>query len=123
MATIEQVISDFDKYAREWEASRAIIPRHIRNNIVYQIMVTNAIDTGRFLRAVDFREESFEQNGYRFLIDSARDAEVTYDDIVERGRKDGANYPGRFPYRKGIEMTDVKATTDFIADASFGYAR
>jgi hypothetical protein len=118
MSTIKDVIHDLDGYLRNWQIRREIIPIHIRNNILYQINVTGSIDTGRFLRAVDFREEALA-GGYRFLIDSARDSEVTYDDIVERGRKDGANYQGRFPYRRGIEATNIQTDTDYIAEISF----
>lgn len=35
-----------------------------------------------------------------------------YSDVYERGRRDGANYAGRFPVRRAIEATDVRSFID-----------
>lgn len=115
----EEVIERFEKYANIWNQRNRAIPILIRNNILFQIYLTDSIDEGKFLRALDFREASMEVTGYRYLIDASRDKEVTYDDVLERGRKDGANYPGRFNYQRGIEATDFENIADAFADEAF----
>jgi hypothetical protein len=117
--TVEEVIQKFENYVSIWNDRNDLIPIHIRNNILYQIFITDSIDEGKFLRAVDFREESLSDAGFRYLIDAYRDDRVTYDDVLERGRKDGANYPGRFNYKRGIEQTDVERIADSFANEAF----
>jgi hypothetical protein len=120
--TIDEVIKKFENYVSIWNDRSNLIPTHIRNNILFQIFMTDSIDEGKFLRALDFREESLSVAGFRYLIDASRDARVTYDDVLERGRKDGANYPGRFNYKRGIEATDVGRIADSFANEAFrGY--
>ena len=117
--TFEEVIARFEKYADIWNAKHEKIPIAIRTSILFQIYLTNSIDEGRFFRALDFREASMEVTGYRYLIDASRDKEVTYDDVLERGRKDGASYPGRFNYQRGIGATDFENIADSFANEAF----
>jgi len=103
---------------RNLESRRAEIPFTFKSNIITQIIRTRSIDTTRFIQAVDFREDGLNADGYRFLIDSARDAEVTYDGFVET---DGLTrrWIGRWNYRGGIENTNLARDFDSIADQSF----
>lgn len=117
--TIEEVINRFERYVAIWNQRNDLIPRQIRNNILYEIFMTDSIDEGKFLRAVDFREDVLSATGYRYLIDASRDDRVVYDDVLERGRMDGANYPGRFNYKGGIEATDIGRIADAFADEAF----
>lgn len=117
--TAEEVNKRFEEYSRIWQSRNDLIPRQIRNNILYEIFMTDSIDEGKFLRALDFREDSLEADGYRYLIDASRDDRVIYDDVLERGRKDGADYPGRFNYKSGIEATDVGRIADAFANEAF----
>jgi hypothetical protein len=116
---IEEVIQKFERFASIWNERNELIPIHIRNNILYEIHMTDSIDEGKFLRALDFREESMGVSNHRYLIDASRDDRVVYDDVLERGRKDGADYPGRFNYKRGIEATDVERIADSFANEAF----
>jgi hypothetical protein len=119
MATFEEIIQDFDTYARTIASRRSEIPEELVKSIVKQIALTRSIDTGRFLRAVDSREESGAED-YNYVIDAARDSTVVYDDIVERGRRTGNPYPaGRFNYLKGIENSNFDVFFDSAFDSSF----
>jgi len=118
MNTIDQVCRDFDIYVASWHQNRDKIPAAFKSSIITQIIRTGSIDTTRFIRSVDFREESLSGLGYRFLIDSSRDSQVYYDGYLEF---DGVtrHFVGRFNYRDGIENTDLEPISDEIADSSF----
>lgn len=113
---IERIINDFQKYLNSWNIRREEIPYELKTSIIRQIVRTGSIDTTRFIQAVDFREGGFDADGYRYLIDSARNSEVYYDGFVEF---DTRNYPGRYNFRDGIENANIRRITDNFADDSF----
>jgi hypothetical protein len=122
MATFQTVINDLDSYERNWARRSDEIPREIYVNILAQIVATDSIDTGRFYRALDFREEAYGQ-GYRYLIDSSRDEEVTYEGFLEFGTKRvnafGVLISPRHNFREGIKNSNLERIFDSIADDSF----
>lgn len=116
--TFAGIIKDFESYARNLRSRREEIPYELRTSIIREIYRTNSIDTGRFWKAVDYREESGVES-YNYVIDASRDSKVIYDDIVERGRKDTNKYPGRLNYLKGIQKADLSRFFDTLFTSSF----
>jgi hypothetical protein len=96
------------------------IAKAISDNYVFEVRIVDAIDSGDFLRAIDWRAAGSTDGSFQYLIDSSKNADVTYDDIVERGSRneDGTvRVKGRFPARRGIEKTNFKVHLDrFISD-------
>ena len=119
MATIQDVIRDFDRFERNLRFRADEIPYEIKTAVITEIVRTQSIDTTRFIQAVDFRETNSPSDFHRFVIDTSRNKEVTYDAIVELGRKKFAPYPGRYNYEHGIENADVFGVFDEIFDSSF----
>lgn len=92
----------------------------IKNSWEEEIFVVDAIDTGRMIRSVDWREQvtSFGDD-LEFFIDTSDDPLVTYDGYVEGGTK---YMKARYPARRGVENADFKQTIDVIIDDSFDNA-
>lgn len=122
MATFKEVIADIDSYVRNWNRRRDEIPYEIKSSIISQIVRTRSIDTTRFIRSIDFREQA-AGDGYRYLIDSSRDREVTYDGFLEFGTSNvnayGVLISPRYNFRGGIENSRLEPIADSIADVSF----
>lgn len=116
--TVEQFLQILSNYRRNIERRRDEIPFAIKSSIITQIIRTGSIDTTKFIQAVDFREDGMDADGFRYLIDSSRDSEVTYDGFVET---DGVTrrWTGRWNYRDGIENTNFRPVFDSIADDTF----
>lgn len=116
--TLKGVEGRLDAYVTNWQRGRDKVPAAIKSSIITQIIRTGSIDTTRFIRALDFREENLSGDGYRFLIDGARDSKETYDGFLEF---DGETrrFTGRFNFRDGISNADLESVSDEIADESF----
>lgn len=118
---LDKLFGDLDDYLLTWQRRRDEIPYEFKTSIISQIIRTGSIDTTRFIRAVDFREEMLTSGifgGYRYLIDSARDSLVTYDAFVELPGVT-RNWSGRFNYQGGIENARLESIFDSFADTSF----
>ena len=103
---IDEVFQAFDRLNK---IDYFPIADEIKNSFVQQVYIVDAIDSGDFIQAIDwYKESKFSQEHQSFLIDTSKNDVVNYSDIVERGRKDGANYPGRYPAKKGIENAVIK---------------
>jgi hypothetical protein len=85
------------------------IPSEIAENFREQIVAVGAVDKGIFLQSIDWRETQSSADFQQFLIDSSRDAAVTYDAFVEVGT---IKMPARYPAQRGIEQTDLKSSFD-----------
>lgn len=91
----------------------------IKDNVINRISANDAIDTRRFIQAVDYRAVAGD-NDYRYLIDASRDARVYYDGYVEFDRNTfGKFFPGRPSYEEGIQATNVGNPADRLMETSF----
>lgn len=123
---INQVIQAFDRYQRNWQRKADEIPYEIKTSIIRQIIRTGSIDTTRFIRAVDFREDAVQFDQIRYLIDAmSSNPDVTYDGFLETGTKRpnayGVTFAPRLNYGDGIENANLEQVFDNFADSAFGY--
>lgn len=91
----------------------------IKANIISEIYREDAIDTGKFIQALDYRSVSGGDD-YRYLIDTSKDARVYYDGYVEFPRTvRGTFISGRYVYEDGIQNTDIGDSADRLMESSF----
>jgi hypothetical protein len=117
--TFADVIRDFERFERNLHFRADETPREILKEIVKEIIRSQSVDTGRFRDTVDFREEGSSSDEMRYVIDTSRNKEVTYDGIVELGRTKFAPYAGRPNYEKGIDNFQLSRVFDDIFNSSF----
>ena len=92
----------------------------IKNSWEEEIFVVDAIDTGRMIRSIDWREEVTSYgDDLEFFIDGTDDPLMTYDGYVEGGTK---YMKARYPARRGVENAEFKQTIDVIIDTNFDTA-
>lgn len=117
----QEVINAIDGYLEAIERHASDIPYEVKTKVIQQIVRTGSIDTGAFIQAVDFHQETAEV-GYRYFVDASRDPSVYYDGFVE---VDHYNQPqdsilsGRFNYRDGLENSDFRPIFDEIFNEGF----
>lgn len=88
----------------------------VKNGYEEQVYVVDAIDTGRFIRSIDYRAGSQGPDRREFFIDSSSDVLVTYDAFVEAGTKFMA---ARWPARRSLELLDFTAAADALVEDAF----
>jgi hypothetical protein len=67
----------------------------------------------RYEKAISAHDAVHILNAREVLADTADNAEVVYSDVVERGRKDGVNYPGQFVVRDALDEVNRSAREFF----------
>lgn len=85
----------------------------IKDSWVEQIYAVDAILTGRYIQSVDWKPISFGQDSQSFIVDTSRDALVTYSGHVEVGTD---RMRARYPARRGIESADIGQTVDIMVE-------
>ncbi len=79
------------------------IPKKITDAWVLMIHITDAIDSGDYLRAVNFHPVQSGGDLLEYLVDTSDNPKVDYPGFVEGGTKFMA---GRYPAQKSIERED-----------------
>lgn len=90
------------------EAQDKLAEKHVE---VWRLKVPKR--SHRYERAISAQDAVEIQGVREILADTAEDAEVVYSDVVERGRKDGANYPGQYVVRETLDEVDRSARQIF----------
>ena len=109
------VIQAFERLERaDWSP----VAVEIVNRYEEQIYIVDAIDTGRFIQSIDWRESvsaGFDRRDY--FVDSSSDSMVTYDGFVEGGTKYMA---ARYPARRALQQLYLGAAIESVLDRSLG---
>lgn len=113
----DKVLSDFERFTRNWDREADQIPAEIKASVVREIVRTGSIDTTRMIQAVNYHG-GVVTDGHHFTIDTSDDNEVTYDGFVDQPGVT-RNWPGRFFNLRGIERANLERIFNMIADESF----
>lgn len=111
LSGIGQIIKAFEETERNIETNAWMIPKKIQDSWVLMIHLTDAIDTGAYLRSVKWHPQGTESEMRQFIVDNAENPDVEkYAGFVEGGTR---YMEARFPAQRGIEREDFVPT---IAD-------
>ena len=109
---IAETIRHFEKVGENVVSGGKLIPKKISDSWVLMIHLTDAIDSGDYLRAVDVHPVQAMGDLQEYVVDTSNNPAVTYSGFVEGGTK---YMPARFPAEKAIEREDfVSSIMDFI---------
>lgn len=110
---IDDVLTAFRGFVNsDWTA----IANEITSSFEEQVYVVDAIDTGRFIRSIDWLEGEARDAFVQYLISTQRDVFVTYDGFIEFGTR---FMKARYPAKLGIENADISGTIDNVVDDAF----
>ena len=111
---IGEIIRHFERVAENVTRDAEQIPKKISDSWVLMILLTDAIDSGDMLRAVNFHPVAQENDFSQFVVDTSDNPDVNYEGFVEGGTK---FMPARFPAEKAIEREDfVTSITGMVED-------
>lgn len=104
---IGEILTAERSIAKSFERNSRLIPKKISDAFVQQIRITDAIDSGDFLRAVNFHPVQTSGDLLQYLIDTSDNPGVNYGGLVEGGTE---SMPARFPAQRAIESEDFVST-------------
>ena len=109
---IGDVIKAFERLEETIEENAWAIPKKIQDSWVFMIHLTDAIDTGDYLRSVKWHPQGTEGALRQFIVDTSENPKVDYPGFVEGGTR---YMEARFPAQKAIEREDfVQGIGDWI---------
>ena len=111
---IAEIRKGFAETKENFDDGGEVIARKIEQSWVLMIHLTDAIDKGNYLRAIDSRPVNASGEMQQFVVDTENNSEVIYSGFVEGGTKYMA---ARFPAQKGIEREDFVQTILDFADS------
>lgn len=118
---IEEIRQAFAQVEENFERDSWRIPKKISDSWVFMIHIADAIDTGDYLRSVNYREGSEVENVGDFMqwtVDTLDNEDVDYPGFVEGGTD---RMSARFPAQKAIEREDFVSSIDAMADRGLGF--
>jgi len=120
---IEEIRQAFAQIEENFERDSWQIPKKISDSWVFMIHIVDAIDTGDYLRSVNYRKGSEVEGGGDFMqwtVDTLENEKVDYPGFVEGGTDRMA---ARFPAQKGIEREDFITSINDMVDRGFSRAQ
>jgi len=97
------------------------IPKKLSDSWVFMIHITDAIDSGDMLRAVNWHPQTTEDDMKQWIVDTLTDnPEVDYPGFVEGGTK---YMEARYPAQRGIEREDFVQSITGMVEGGFSNAR
>lgn len=109
---IREIREAFDALESSVERDSWQIPKKIEESWAFMIHLTDAIDSGDYLRSVKWHPQQTEDGLMQWTVDTLEDPDVTYPGFVEGGT---ARMPARFPAQRGIEREDfVQSITQLV---------
>ena len=109
---IAEIIRHFEKVGENFERGGKYIPKKISESWQLMIHLTDAIDSGDYLRAVDVHPVQGTGDFQEYVVDTSNNPAVVYEGLVEGGTK---YMTARFPAEKAIEREDfVTSIMDFV---------
>jgi hypothetical protein len=118
---IGEIRKGFRDVEENFQNDSWIIPKKISDSWVYMIHITDAIDTGDMLRAVNWHPQATAGDLKQWTVDTLTDnPEVDYPGFVEGGTK---FMEARYPAQKGIEREDFAQSITDMVDRGFSNAR
>jgi hypothetical protein len=120
----EKLFNALERFDANQRRFASDVTAELLRNIRFQVLRVGAVDKGWMIAALDSREALTSDIGYRYLIDTSKDARVFYDGLVEgypRATRnvDGSTRRPRLFNKQGIEMTDIREFADDLMDTSF----
>ncbi len=102
-----------ENFARDaWQ-----IPKKISDSWVFMIHLTDAIDTGDYLRSVNWHPQTTGGDLQQYLVDTSDNQRVDYPGFVEGGTR---IMPARFPAEKAIEREDFTQSIMAMVEQGLG---
>ena len=118
---IGEIIRDFQAVEENFQNDSWQIPKKISDSWVFMIHIVDAIDTGAYLRAVNWHPQQTEGDLLIWTVDTLTDnAEVDYPGFVEGGTK---YMSARYPAQKAIEREDFVQSIAAMIDGGFSNAQ
>lgn len=112
--SVAEIVRRFEKIGENFERKGGQIPKKITDSWVLMINITDAIDSGDMLRAVNFHPVETSGELLEYVVDTSDNPSVNYEGFVEGGTK---NMEARYPAQKGIEREDfVSSIIDFVEE-------
>lgn len=111
---IADIRKGFAEVKENFDEGGEVISRKIEQSWVQMIHLTDAIDSGDYLRAIGSRPISANGEMKTYIVDTEENPDVIYPGFVEGGTKFMA---ARFPAQKGIEREDFVQSILGFADS------
>ncbi len=117
---IAEIVEGFRAVEENFEQGAWQIPKKLQDSWAFMIHLTDAIDSGDYLRAVKWHYQVTTGEMQMFTVDTLENPEVEkYTGFVEGGTK---YVEARFPARRGIEREDFVQTIGGFVDKGFSNA-
>lgn len=117
---IGEIIQGFAQVEENIERNAWQIPKKIQDSWVFMIHITDAIDTGDYLRSVHWHPATTENEMRQFTVDHSENPKVDYPGFVEGGTR---YMPPRFPAQRAIEREDFLQTIGSWIEGGFEHAK
>lgn len=111
-----EIVRAFAKTQSDFERDAWQIPKKLQDSWAFLIHLTDAIDTGDYLRAIKWHPQATADDMQQYLVDTDENPKVDYPGFVEGGTKFMA---ARFPAEKGIEREDFVQTVASLIEGGF----
>ena len=109
---IAEINEDLAKIGHNFRENGWQFAKTVSDEWAFMIHLTDAIDTGDMLRAVNWHPQETGGDLQQFIVDVSDNSNVNYEGFVEGGTKFMA---ARFPAQKGIERVDfAQSITSFV---------
>lgn len=105
--TVAEIVGRFKKAGENFERGSGQITKKISDAWVLMINLTDAIDSGDYLRAVAPHPVQTSGELLEYVIDTSDDSNVIYEGFVEGGTK---YMEARHPAQKAVEREDFVST-------------
>lgn len=117
---IAVIKEDLSQVAENFRRNGWQFAKKISDSWGFMIHLTDAIDTGDMLRAVNWHPQGESGELQQFIVDTSDNDKVNYEGFVEGGTKYMA---ARFPAQKGIERVDFAQTITAFVDGGLRRSR
>ena len=117
---IAEIIEGFRAVEENFERDAWQIPKKLQDSWAFMIHLTDAIDTGDYLRAVKWHPQASADDMQQFTVDTLENPKVeNYSGFVEGGTK---YMEARFPAQKAVEREDFVQTIGSFVEKGFSNA-
>lgn len=106
---------DLNRIPEALEKAFGSLGQEIRENWRTAALAVDAYDTGRFVHSILEHRLSASE----IIVDTSENEEVIYSDIIERGRTDTPNYPGRYPAKMALDLIEARDVVEIHTTAEF----
>lgn len=112
----EEILQDFRAVKDNFERDSRQIPKKLQDAWVFMVHLTDAIDSGDYLRAIGWHPQSSAGDLQQFLVDTSDNKNVDYEGFVEGGTTFIA---ARFPAQKAIERGEFVSSIAAMVEGGF----